>query len=136
MSPEESGVLFWIRAISDWGMLILIWVVQLYLYPKFNRIESVRFVAWHKRYMERITLLVAPLMLGQLVVAIVFLLTELSLSSGVYFGLVALTWALTCIVAASLHKQLQEDGKDAATINRLLNWNWLRTLVWTAIVFV
>ena len=91
---------------------------------------------WHKRYMSRIAWLVGPLMIGQLVAGVGLLLLDASLSKAAYLTLVATTWVLTGLVAAPLHRKLQETGKDRECIIRLIAWNWLRTALWTAVVFL
>ena len=117
-------------------MLFLIWVVQLYIYPSFRKERPVSFVGWHRRYMCRVSWLVGPLMLGQVVTGLGFLFLEISLTSVLYMSMVAATWILTGLVAAPLHEKLQESGRALGLIARLIAWNWARTIIWTAIVFV
>ncbi|MEC7906127.1 MAG: hypothetical protein VYC82_02790 [Verrucomicrobiota bacterium] len=136
MNTEIESSLYWLRTISDWGMLLLIWVVQLCIYPSFRNVKERAFVGWHRRYMRLISCLVGPLMGGQLLAGIGFLFVSISLTNALYMALVIATWMLTGLVAAPLHKKLQETGKGSETISRLIAWNWPRTITWTAIVFV
>ena len=93
-------------------------------------------MGWHRRYMRLVSCLVGPLMGGQLLAGLGFLYLSISLTNALYMALVIATWMLTGLVAAPMHKKLQETGKVAETISRLIAWNWPRTIIWTAIVFV
>ncbi len=117
-------------------MAILIWVVQLYVYPSFRKVEARVFVDWHQRYMNRIAWIVGPLMISQLAVGVGLLMKDASGPSIIYAALVGATWILTGLVAVPLHRNLQDLEKDPRTISSLIAWNWLRTVLWTAIVFV
>lgn len=136
MNIEFESALLWIRTVSDWGMLFLIWVVQLYIYPSFRKVRLGKFPDWHKRYMRRIAWLVGPLMAGQVVAGLGFMYLGISPASVLYMTLVAATWILTGLVAAPLHEKLQESGKALEIISRLIAWNWARTIIWTGIVFL
>ena len=52
------------RLIVDSGMCVLIWMVQLIIYPAFHAITSARF-SWHGEYMQAIGTIVMPLMILQ-----------------------------------------------------------------------
>ena len=136
MNIEIESSLHWVRAISDWGMAILIWVVQFYVYPSFREVKAGLLVDWHKGYMNRIAWMVGPLMIGQLAAGAGLLLTDASMPSIIYAALVGATWILTGLVATPLHRNLQDLGKDSRTISGLIAWNWPRTVLWTAIIFV
>ncbi|MEQ9363414.1 MAG: hypothetical protein RIF32_04185, partial [Leptospirales bacterium] len=51
------------------GLVVLIWLVQLVIYPAFMYADAEQFTDWHRVYTERVSLVVVPLMLGQLVLA-------------------------------------------------------------------
>jgi|ETNmetMinimDraft_22_1059887.scaffolds.fasta_scaffold00025_42 hypothetical protein len=133
---EFESLIARIQSISDFGMLAIIWVVQLYTYPRFLLIDQQRFIRWHQLYIRRIACFVIPLMIGQAIAGITAVYLQPSLGSGLYLGLVTLTWCLTLLVAAPLHRKLQDVGNDPDTIRRLVEWNWGRSIAWTAIVFV
>jgi len=54
------------RVAFDFGMLVLIWLVQLIIYPSFEFTDKDAFLGWHEKYTGLITVVVLPLMLGQL----------------------------------------------------------------------
>jgi len=48
------------RVAVDFGMLILIWLVQLIIYPSFQYSARESFIQWHEKYTGLITLVVLP----------------------------------------------------------------------------
>ena len=54
------------RLLLDFGLCILIWMVQLIVYPSFLFFSDNNLFTWHKTYTKAIALIVMPLMLGQL----------------------------------------------------------------------
>ncbi|MEJ7637421.1 MAG: hypothetical protein WKF75_05360 [Singulisphaera sp.] len=51
--------------LASFGLVVLIWLVQVIIYPAFAEISPDRFVSWHAGYTRAVTWVVAPLMLGQ-----------------------------------------------------------------------
>jgi len=88
-----------INTFIDWAMILVIWLVQLVVYPGFRRIEKSRFVAWHSRYLKLMGYIVAPLMIGQLGFALwnAFTVRQWISAETHYLGLVALTWIVTFV---------------------------------------
>ncbi|MFT6745260.1 MAG: hypothetical protein ACJAR8_001821, partial [Bacteroidia bacterium] len=54
------------RLIVDFGLVVLIWMVQLIVYPSFLFYKDTELITWHTKYTPRITKIVAPLMFAQL----------------------------------------------------------------------
>ncbi|CAI8279399.1 MAG: Uncharacterised protein [Opitutia bacterium UBA7350] len=122
-----------IRPSVDLGMLVLIWLVQLIIYPGFAHMRAETFSPWHKSYMNRMGFIVAPLMLTQplLIGLQIWLQPELlHLASA---ALVALAWLATALFSVPAHHHLQKCGYDAAMIQRLVTTNWIRTFAWTGV---
>ncbi len=109
-----------------------LWVVQLAIYPLFSAIGRDAFSDYHRRYAQRIGMVVGPLMLLEAGTA-VFLWQAGSGSPGftLSLGLLAVVWVSTFAVQVPLHRRLAE-GYDAARHRRLVLSNWVRTLAWTA----
>lgn len=122
----------------DWAMFVVIWLVQLVVYPGFRRIEKSQFVSWHSRYLKLMGYVVAPLMIGQLGFAIwdAFTVRQWISAETHYLGLVALTWIVTFRFVVPIHDNLQDRGKQPKLIKQLVLANWPRTVLWSAIVFV
>ena len=58
-----------LRILFDVGLLVLIWMVQLIVYPSFLYYTHEQLVVWHTRYVKQISLIVIPLMFGQTLVS-------------------------------------------------------------------
>jgi hypothetical protein len=115
----------------SWGLFILIWLVQIIIYPGLARIPSDAFVKYHAWYVTRITMVVLPLMIGEIIIAIAwFFLQDNTFYPDVAGGLVILVWCSTFTFQVPIHKDLQA-GKDKSKIRRLVATNWIRTIAWS-----
>jgi hypothetical protein len=115
----------------SWGLLSLIWLVQTIIYPGFASIPAADFAGYHRWYVKRISAVVAPLMIGEALIAVAWLQRDnfSSLSSLSAF-LVAVVWISTIVLQVPIHRHL-EAGKDLPAIRRLVATNWIRTASWT-----
>jgi hypothetical protein len=115
------------------ALAAVLWTVQLVIYPAFRWIDPSRFTRWHRGYTPAITVIVAPLILGQLAVVLAgvvagppphspWLLVELVAC--------AVAWVVTFAVSVPIHRQLQ-DRHLPDQIDRLIRTNWIRTAAWT-----
>jgi hypothetical protein len=115
----------------SYGLLILIWLVQLIIYPGFHRISQDAFAAYHRWYVIRISSVVLPLMIGELILTIWWVLSDtyssISLSAGF---LVIIVWLSTFTFQVPIHNQLKR-GKNDNRIQRLVATNWIRTVAWS-----
>jgi uncharacterized membrane protein YqgA involved in biofilm formation len=124
-----------LRLIVDFGLVVLIWMVQLIVYPGFTFYSDKDLLKWHKYYTPRITVVVAPLMFIQMGVAIYLSLFEFSVSNLVYSLLVLSTWVSTFIYFVPLHQKIETNQDLNSSARRLTKGNWVRTFQWT-FVFV
>jgi len=124
-----------LHAASTWALVGLIWTIDVVHYPLFARVGS-GFRAYHEEHMRRITPVVGPLMLAELVTG-AWLWLEPPAGDGAAvwgagFALVVVTWAITGLFAVPAHGRLERGGFDAGA-HRLLMWaDRARTAVWTA----
>ena len=120
------------RLTVDMGIVVLIWMVQLIVYPSFLYCDRQELIRWHGIYTGRISLLVMPLMLAQ--VAIVGAQT---LSSGfrwdhvVASGLVLGCWISTFSLSVPLHNRISNGEIGQEVLKALVVTNWPRTVGWT-----
>jgi len=122
------------RVAVDFGMVILIWLVQLIIYPSFEYSARESFIQWHEKYTGLITLVVLPLMFAQIGLAIWQLYNgDRSWETLTAIGLIAFCWLVTFGLSVPAHNQLQTIGNDISTVRWLVLTNWLRTIGWTAI---
>ena len=125
-----------IRRCVDLGMLVLIWLVQLTIYPGFAHLRPEAFPQWHESYMNRMGFIVGPLMLTQPFLIGLQLWLEVNLFHVTAAALVALAWLATAVFSVPAHRALQKSGFDAAVIRRLVLTNWIRTAAWTGVFFL
>lgn len=115
------------------AMLVgLIWTVQLVHYPLFESVGRKRFRDYHTAHVKRITWIVAPLMLLELLIAIgLVVLAPARPILWLGLSLVLLVFASTAFLQVPLHRALAA-GPDRAVLRRLVTTNWIRTLAWSA----
>ena len=119
------------RLVLDVGLLVLIWMIQLIVYPSFLFYTAKELIAWHKMYTKAIALIVIPLMLGQLSIIIyqVFLVQNTYTLTSII--LVVFLWGITLLKFAPMHQQISEGNTHEKLLKKLVQNNWIRTLIWT-----
>ena len=123
-------MLEYFRFFFDSGLLILILMVQLIIYPSFIFYEPNRLLVWHANYTKKIALIVLPLMLGQLCVALFQVYQNQNLDTVLYSAIVLFLWGITFIKFAPMHGQISEGRVDKEFLQKLVQLNWIRTLLW------
>ncbi|MEM6893962.1 MAG: hypothetical protein AAF554_09750 [Bacteroidota bacterium] len=118
----------------DSGTFVLIWMVQLVIYPSFLFYTTADLITWHKTYTVRITIIVMPLMVGQLFLALYALYEELSVISVARGILILLIWILTFLIFVPIHNNIQAGKFDTLLLRKLVQSNWFRTLLWTLVL--
>ena len=121
-----------IRLLLDFGLVVLIWLVQLIIYPSFKYISSDTLHNWHDKYSTRISIIVIPLMLGQLGCAL------MQLGTGDFLVivndlLVASLWVLTFTIFVPMHRRISQNKADHFLLNKLAKLNWWRTVLWSLV---
>ena len=96
-----------IRTVIDFGLLVLIWMVQLIIYPGFKYTAFEQFAGWHNQYSLMISFIVIPLMFGQVGVVGMQLMNTPNWVNGVSALLVGLVWVSTFFQAVPIHSALQ-----------------------------
>jgi hypothetical protein len=122
-------------AIATWGMVGVIWMVQLVQYPMlaaYSQLSPANAAIEHQR---RITPLVGPLMATEGITALILLVarpdTMSAASAWAAAALLGVALASTAFVQVPLHSRLAA-GDDPAAARRLVSGNWIRTAAWTA----
>jgi len=120
-----------IRLLFDFGLVVLIWLVQLVIYPSFKFYQNENLLQWHKKYTVGISVVVMPLMLGQLGIA-TFQLFEIrnAFTMGSML-LITLVWAITFLQFVPMHGKIAKDTFNEDLLDKLVHRNWWRTLIWT-----
>ena len=123
------------KILFDFGLVVLVWLVQLIIYPSFRYMPRDQLLIWHTKYTSRITLVVLPLMLGQVIFHSILLIKSPEIIGFVQGVLILVLWGLTFLKAVPLHNRIQQGNNLNQTIPQLILWNWPRTILWT-IIFV
>ncbi|PHN08528.1 hypothetical protein [Flavilitoribacter nigricans] len=124
------------RLLLDFGVVVLIWLVQLVIYPSFKYFSREGINRWHPKYTFLVSFVIMPLLLGQLALAAYQVFFFPDLFTIVSFILIIIAWILTFFFAVPIHHtfSLAEDHQVLA--DRLIRINAYRTIVWTlAFVF-
>lgn len=120
----------------SFGLVILIWLVQLIIYPNFQYIPAAELIKWHKIYTPRITVVVAPLMILQLALTIYLSFYLFSTLNLLALGLIVLNWLITFIYFVPLHVKIDQDNINQTSLRRLVQLNWYRTIIWSCVFFI
>jgi len=109
----------------------LIWIIQLVHYPSFHFIEHSKFIEFEIFHSKKITWIVAPLMLIELITAVDLFSKNLN---NHYFTINLLAilgiWISTFTFSVPLHNKLQ-NGFSSEAIDKLIITNWPRTILWS-----
>ena len=113
-------------------MVGIIWVIQLVHYPSFYFIRKDIFVSFQKFHTDKITIIVAPVMLIELITGILLIYMEKNIDIALSISLFILIaiWVLTAIYFYKAHQKLMR-GYNEEIINQLIKLNWIRTILWT-----
>jgi hypothetical protein len=132
---EVGVLLFFIQLFCTYAMTGIIWFVQLVHYPLFDRVASDRWMEFHRAHSTRITWIVAPLMLLELVAAIYFYVSPAGIMNRsekeIAAVLVIFIWLSTFALQVPQHNRLAK-GFLADAHRRLVVTNWVRTIAWSA----
>ncbi|MEM9650279.1 MAG: hypothetical protein AAF969_17515 [Bacteroidota bacterium] len=124
-----------VRLVVDFGLLVLIWMTQLIIYPSFLFFTSANLIRWHTHYTRLMAYIVGPLMLVQLGIAVFQAIKTLSFFSGIGLGLVILVWLHTFLTFIPLHDTISRGNANEKILRALVHKNWWRTILWS-LVFV
>ena len=119
-----------IKGIVDFGLVILIVMVQGLIYPSFLFYKPTDLQRWHTVYTKRIFKVVFPLMTAQLALSIMFVMQKISIYTvGSLVG-IAVLFLLTALVFVPIHQKITRGHADIALLKKLVNQNWWRTVIW------
>ena len=125
-----------IYLLISFGLVVLIWLVQLIIYPNFQYLSRDELHKWHQVYTPRITFIVAPLMILQLLLSIYVLILEFNIFLLSSTLLIVLNWLITFIYFVPLHVKLDQDSRNQQTLRKLVSFNWYRTIIWSCVFFI
>ncbi|MFN3218283.1 MAG: hypothetical protein ACE367_17450 [Acidimicrobiales bacterium] len=122
-------------AAATWGMVGVIWMVQLLQYPTLARASALEPQVAARDHARRITWIVGPLMAVEGVTALILLVERpeaMSVAAAwIAAALLGVALTSTALIQVPLHAALAE-GHDDDVCRRLITTNWIRTVAWTA----
>ena len=132
---EPTLLLHFIQLAVSGLLCGLIWTVQIVHYPSLAFVNPESFKAAHSFHSRRISLLVIPLMLLELISAGVLVVvyhenTFLTWFAWVNLLSILLIWISTFLLSVPLHVELSQ-GYNAKTLSKLVTSNWPRTILWS-----
>ena len=110
----------------------VIWVIQIVHYPSFHFIEKELYTVFQKFHMNKISIIVIPIMVAELITGIMLFLDKSSKSPFliISFIILVLIWLITGVFFTKAHNELI-TGYQELVVNQLVVMNWIRTLLWT-----
>lgn len=121
------------KLLVDFGLVILIWMTQLIVYPSFTYYSEEALMQWHPRYTVAISCIVMPLMLAQVGLHGWILTSQMSVLNLLAAVLIVLVWVNTFFFAVPLHNQIGEGVDVLKAADKLVKVNGYRTALWTLI---
>ena len=123
--------LFFLNVISAFLLTGVIWTIQLVHYPSFHFIDKLSFTNFHNFHERRISIIVMPLMLIELITSIALYIHNMwSIVFTLNLLVVVLIWCSTFFVQVPIHSILSQK-KDKDLTEKLVNTNWIRTFLWS-----
>lgn len=124
-----------IQLVTNTALWVLIWIVQLVIYPGFLRYSESDIKHWHGQYTTRVSYIIAPLMLGQLV-AYGYAVYLNSWTAILCLALIFVNWGVTFFIAVPLHNKIDTEPETIVIRERLVRVNWIRTVAWTLVFII
>jgi hypothetical protein len=135
--PADSvtSAMLLLHLAATWYLVGLCWLVQRVQYPLMRLVGPASFEAYEAGHVRRITPLVGPVMVVELLSGVALLLfCGVPFTSPVFvlgLALVVAIWISTFARQVPLHAILAR-GFDSEAHVALVRSNWIRTLAWTA----
>ena len=120
-----------IRLFIDFAFVILIWIIQIIIYPSMNKIRGRSFFEWHNSYTKQISFFIAPLLFVQ---SICILFQAIFNFDGLLIFdicLLILAWVYTFLVINPVHNQLNFSNQRTLNVNKLIQVNRMRAAAWS-----
>ena len=125
-----------VSLLVDFGLVVLIWIIQLIIYPSFQYYQKANLIRLHRKYTVLIGFVVLPLMILQLGFAIYETTVAATVLGAISLILIVLVWISTFLQFVPLHNAVSKGSAGDAIRPLLVKKNWLRTGIWTMVFIV
>ncbi len=126
----EIEILSDVHFLSTSLMVGIIWVIQLLHYPTFHFIKESNYVEFQHFHMQRISFIVVPAMILELLSAFMLVYYIRSNLLTVCLIILLVIWLITFVFFTKLHQSLL-GGYDKIIVDKLVQINWSRTVLWS-----
>lgn len=120
-----------IQLLIDFGLAILIWMIQRVVYLSFLHYSNENLIVWHRKYTSSFSPIVIPLMFGQLGISIY----QVALSTNSYTVLnlliIIILWLSTFLQFLPIHSNISKGKTSKKMLKSLVAKNWSRTILWS-----
>ena len=126
----EIDTLYFIQIVCNSYLVSLVFMTQFITYPTFLHIDKDKFSEYHRKYVNNISFIVAPVMLIELLTLL--LIAYFSKDFLIIKSLILLLviWLTTFFIMIPSHNKISKSF-NKKEINRLINYNWVRTILWS-----
>lgn len=132
METWEAALL--IQTATTWAMVGVIWLIQVLVYPQLADVPRDEFPDFERRHQRRVLPVLAVFAPLEIISALWLFLDPGPIPRWMPFvggAILAAIWISTALFYAPIHGRLA-SGFDGVLHERLVRWNWLRTIAWTA----
>ena len=126
----EIETLYFFQIVCNSYLVSLVIMTQFITYPTFLDIDKDKFSDYHKKYVNIISFIVAPIMLIELLTLslIAYFSSDFLIIKSLFLLLVI--WLTTFFIMIPSHNKIAKTF-NKKEINKLINYNWIRTILWS-----
>lgn len=126
----EIDTLYFIQLVCNSYLVSLVFMTQFITYPTLLNIDKDKFSDYHRKYVNNISFIVAPVMLIELLT--LFLIAYFSKDFLIIKCLILLLviWLTTFFIMIPSHNRISKSF-NIKEIKSLINYNWIRTILWS-----
>ena len=126
----EIDTLYLIQIVCNSYLVSLVFMTQFITYPTFLHIDKDKFSEYHRKYVNNISFIVAPVMLVELLTLL--LIAYFSKDFLIIKSLILLLviWLTTFFIMIPSHNRISKSF-NIKEIKSLINYNWIRTILWS-----
>lgn len=126
---ENIELIALLNFVTSFLMMGVIITTQIVNYPLFLSISKNDFNNFHSKYVNKITAIVMPLMITELILSIILLISIQNYMTILIFTTMSLIFISTIFIQVPIHKKIEKEA-NKNLLNKLIQTNWIRTILW------